>query len=108
MSKNFLKTIESICKEIKDRKAKSTQVNGWYAHAYEDGTIRGPFHRWFRCTEVAPQYRQHVASVADDVEYAAAAMNYAPLLVEEYEKLKEKYEMLKADLILLSDDAEKY
>ena len=101
MSKAFLGTIESIMDEIKHTKSKSTQVNGCYDHGYENGTIRGPFHRWFRCQEVDDQYKQHVASVADDVAYAAAAMNYAPALVEEIERLQARVNELEAERILL-------
>ena len=60
----------------------ASPVVAWYAHGNENGTVRGPFHRWFTCSEVEDRYKQHVASVDDDCRYAAAAMNAVPTLVK--------------------------
>lgn len=67
---------------------KSTKVVQWYAHPIE-GQIRGPFMRWFRCSEVYPEYAKRVASVEDDVTFAAAAMNNFLKLIAMNEKLVE-------------------
>ena len=58
----------------------STEVNQWSYHG-ADSTVRGPFCRWFKCTEVDPKYKKHVAESIDDCKFAAAAMNsMVPLL----------------------------
>lgn len=64
---------------------KSTKVVAWYPHP---GNVRGPFGRWFNITPVDPQYEKHVASASDDAEYAAAAMNAVPYLIQEIESLR--------------------
>lgn len=69
-------------------KAKSTQVTAWYPHG-EDGTVRGPFVRWFKCTEVAEQYQRNVASQADDCRYAAAALTHVPELIKIIEQQRD-------------------
>ena len=69
--------------ELKEIIAKSTPVVNWYDHGYEDGTIRGPFNRWFKCSEVSPEYRDNVSDIANDVAFACAAMqNFLPLIKE--------------------------
>jgi len=70
---------------------RSTRVVKWYAHGPSDGagaTVRGPYHRWFDCREVDPRYKSNVADPKDDCEYAAAAMNAVPDLLD----LVERYE----------------
>lgn len=74
---------------LKDLEKKSTQVVGWYANGY-GGQIRGPFNRWFNVTEVAPEYQKHCGSAADDAQFAAAAMNYLPILIKRIEELETK------------------
>lgn len=65
--------------KIRQRVAAATKVVAWYAHPTE---VRGPFNRWLTVSDVAPKYRKHVASQADDAAYAAAAMNMVPKLLE--------------------------
>lgn len=87
---------------LRDVKAKSTRVTGWYPHHTE---VRGPFCRWFtfvkwffgrriRCSSVEPQYQHHVANIADDCEFAACAMNYLEPLLDLVDELKKKNEEL--------------
>jgi hypothetical protein len=86
-----------LIEELKELKSKSTVVNGWYPHGAEgdensEATVRGPFCRWLKVSQVQPEYRKHVADMADDAKYAAAAMNSAPKLVaalEEFLKLED-------------------
>lgn len=68
---------------------KATKVNKWYSHPWE-GTVRGPFHRWFTCAPVDERYQKHVASVADDTEFAAAAMNNYPAALRALKKAVER------------------
>lgn len=89
---------DNVIEEIKECKSNSTSVVGWYAHSSE---VRGPFNRWFKCSEVNDAYKQYVSSTNEDCLYAAAAMNYMPSLIEEYEKVKRELEELKAEYILL-------
>ena len=83
---------------LKELHDKSTKVNAWYAHGWEDGTVRGPFHRWFKCSEVEPRYAKHVAGVAEDTEYCAGAMNLAPYLINAVETLLKRVSELELDL----------
>lgn len=83
---------------LKEVCAKSTNVVGWYAHGY-DGTVRGPFCRWFTCSEVSPEYRKHVADVSDEVEFAAAAMTSLPFLLKLIDEKNAKIKELKADMV---------
>jgi hypothetical protein len=94
--------------QLRELASKSTQVVGWYDHGLQDGTIRGPFHRWFKCEEVEPKYARHVASVPAETAFVTAAMNnLVPLLDELDTKDKEIDELnreildLKMELILL-------
>ena len=91
LSEEYLTKLKELCK-------KSTQVVGWYAHGY-DRTVRGPFCRWFTCSEVSPEYQKHVASVYDEVEYCAAAMNSMPALLELLDQKEAKIKELKADMV---------
>ena len=79
---NVLGHADEVLKLLK----KATKVVGWYAHA-EDYTVRGPFCRWFKVTDVLPQYEKSVGSKFDDVRYASACMNYAPILALEVQRL---------------------
>lgn len=81
------------CQQIEVAAQKATQVVGWYAHRGGDShgpeaTVRGPFMRWLKCTEVRPEYAHRVADPYDDVEYAAAAMNGAPAIAAEFTALE--------------------
>lgn len=80
-------SIDYIIDLIRKTYVKSTSVVGWYSHRFE-GEVRGPFHRWIVPRKVHKDHEHNVADVADEVEYIAAAMNYAPNLVLEIEKLK--------------------
>lgn len=80
-------SIDYIIDLIRKTYVKSTSVVGWYSHRIE-GEVRGPFNRWIVPRKVHKDYEHNVADVADEVEYIAAAMNYAPNLVLEIEKLK--------------------
>jgi hypothetical protein len=66
---------------ITELKAASTQVVSWHAHSEE---VRGPFGRWFT---IDPRWddvkKGNVAAPDDECRYAAAAMNYAPALVDD-------------------------
>ena len=64
--------------KLRELANKSTPVNAWYAH---NESVRGPFNRWFKCSEVNPEYKKHVSEPEDDCKFAAAAMNnLVPLL----------------------------
>jgi hypothetical protein len=90
--------------ELRELISKSTQVNGWYAHGYEDGTVRGPYHRWFKCSEVDDKYKHNVAPVNDDVNFAAAAMNNLEALLDLLDAAEEKVADLQIELILMGRD----
>lgn len=69
--------LESAIAKSKEREEKATKVNSWYPHEL-DGTIRGPFCRWLKVSEIEPQYQKHCGSIGDDTKYAAGAMNWEP------------------------------
>lgn len=91
LTEEYLTELKELCK-------KATQVVGWYPHGY-DGTVRGPFCRWFHCDEVSPEHRKYVGEVADDVRFAAAAMNSLPALLELLDQKEAKIKELKADMV---------
>ena len=96
---NLFKITDDIIEELKRLQKDSTQVVGWYAHSRE---VRGPFCRWFTISENEEEVRKgNVAYAGNDCEYAAAAMNYMPALIDELEKAKREIEELKVDRILL-------
>jgi len=95
--------MELIIERLKELHRKSTRVNYWYDHGSEDGTIRGPFHRWIKVEEVDKAYKDNVASVAEDAAYCTAALNYVPLLLKEIEMLQRKVNDLEVNKILLED-----
>ena len=74
--------LEEICK-------KASQVNGWYAHKYENGNIRGPWHRWVNVEEGSREGVEngYIAPKESDIDFIAAAMNHFPHLIK---ALKEK------------------
>lgn len=81
--------------ELRHRLANSTQVIAWRAHPGGDcygveATVRGPFFRWFRIGEVAPEYRKNVADPYADALYCALAMNSIPELLYEIDLLREQ------------------
>lgn len=75
-------TIEKRIKELRELKQNSTQVVKWYPH---HDSVRGPFCRWFKVTEVSEKDKKHVAYAGDDAKYAAAAMNELPALLDSLE-----------------------
>jgi len=81
--------LPELIENLKQLKSKSTRVVGWYAHYKE---VRGPFCRWFTCSEVEPPHDKDVATTMDDCAYAAACMNDVPELVKAYEQI---FELLK-------------
>jgi hypothetical protein len=85
--------------QLKNSKLNSTNVVAWYSH-YD--SVRGPYNRWFTVSKGSDPDK--VAPVHADAEYCADAMNFLPVLIDEYEKLKAKYEELLTDVILLKDD----
>lgn len=87
--------IDKLIEEVLEKKQRSTKVNSWYPHGYE-ASVRGPFCRWFTCSEVAIQYEKNVAPIADDVEYCSIAMNSAPLLAKALKIALESYDLIKA------------
>lgn len=80
-------TSDKRIREIEARCNAATKVVAWYPHGY-DGTVRGPFGRWFKCTGGDNgmgdpiKYPTPVASIEDDVAYAACAMNELPWLLQ--------------------------
>lgn len=80
--------------ELRVLESKSTMVVGWYAHSQE---VRGPFHRWFTCSEVSEQYKKHVAWPWDDCAFVAGAMNNLVPLLDKVDELEaENARLLKA------------
>lgn len=75
---------ETELNELRELAKASTNVVAWYAHSQE---VRGPFCRWFTCSEVSPQYRKNVAATSDDCKFAAAAMNNLVPLLDEIDRL---------------------
>lgn len=90
-------------RRLKKLCSKSTKVVGWYPHGHE-GTVRGPFNRWFTCSEGSKHHQQNIASVNDEVEFAAAAMNnLKPLLNIMEQLLLEKANQQLEELLLSVD-----
>lgn len=85
-------------KELRDIASKSTRVVNWYPH-YEE--VRGPYRRWFTCTEVSDDSKKHVASKSDDCRFAAAAMNNPVPLLDLIEEQQRELNELRAEQILL-------
>jgi hypothetical protein len=79
-------TIDEAMNEIRETSQKTTDVVAWYAHSSE---VRGPFCRWLEITDVLPEYQKHVAFKHDEAKYIAACLNYAPMLIEEIERLRQ-------------------
>lgn len=78
-----------IIKRLKELKAKSTPVVGWYPHT---DTVRGPWNRWFQVLnpETHRENGGHPHTLppgSDDVEYCAAAMTHAPELIKGFQTL---------------------
>ena len=84
---------------LRDKANKSSKVVGWYPHGY-DGTVRGPFGRWFTCTGGKNNGKQpkSIADIADDVEFAAVAMNHLVPLLNEVERLNKRIAELELTL----------
>lgn len=79
MDKGDNRRIRYSLNQLSELTQKSTDAVNWYPHRY-DGTVRGPNGRWFKCLEGAGQ---NLAYSGDDVEYAAAAMNALPDLIDQ-------------------------
>jgi len=80
--------------QLKERMDKSTEVVNWYPYMEVDGaTVRGPWGRWFRVNDI-DYGKEHVASALDDAEYAAAAMNNLPKLIDELEQFRKTFNEL--------------
>jgi hypothetical protein len=83
-------------KMLRELAAKSTRVQGWYAHSQYDGyhpgkaSVRGPFGRWLLVEggENKPgELGQGVADLYDDAKFAAAAMNNLPALLDALDRI---------------------
>ena len=81
-------------KKLRKIAGRSTRVVGWYAHMT---TVRGPYCRWFKCSEVDDQDKHRVASTTDECEFAAAAMNNFVPLLDEIDRLRTEREDWLAD-----------
>jgi hypothetical protein len=82
--------------KLKELTAKSSNVVNWYPYTH-DKTIRGPHNRWLTVSGGDDEY---TAPITDDVEYAAAAMNSLPYLLEQIDMLIKENDKLKHDLQL--------
>lgn len=72
---------------LREVAANATQVVSWYPHGVEDGTVRGPYHRWFKCTG-NEDGKHPTANIENDVNFAAAAMNNLVPLLDHIEELE--------------------
>lgn len=90
---------------LRELKAKSTQVNGWYHYSVGDGyhpgfaSVRGPYHRWFLVQAGDDQGHGGLASQDDDAKFAAAAMNNLPQLVDDVVTLKNGLLFVRSELL---------
>lgn len=97
MTKDELKLLRELAED-------STKVVGWYAHGGGDrcelheATVRGPFGRWLKISDVGEKYRHEVALAEDDAKFAAAAMNNLVPLLDYVEELKTNIEFLNRQL----------
>lgn len=87
--------------QLREIASKSTKVVAWYD---DGGTVRGPFNRWFHCTDVPEQYRSHVAWAGDDCTFAAAAMNNLVPLLDELDAMDKEIADLRMELLLMGRD----
>jgi hypothetical protein len=71
--------------QLRVLESKSTPVVAWYAHSSE---VRGPFCRWFTCSDVSPEYQKHVGYKDEDCAFAAGAMNNLLLLLDGMDRLE--------------------
>ena len=91
---------KDLLEKLKEIASYSTKVVAWYPHWY-DGTVRGPFGRWFTLTGGdngmgdPVKYPTPVADIGDDVAFAAAAMNSFVPLMNEVERLNGQIEAIK-------------
>lgn len=77
--------------QLKDLASRATGVVNWYPYReVSGGTVRGPFNRWFILQPGDSQGNPGVIAEDpySDVEYAAAAMNSLPHLIERIEALE--------------------
>jgi hypothetical protein len=82
-------------KALRDIANNSTRVVAWYPHYSE---VRGPFCRWFTCSDVSDIYKKDVSSKENDCNFAAAAMNNLVPLLDEVELLRAESKKLKCAL----------
>ena len=92
---------EKTLEKWKEISKKSTRVVGWYPHAHE-GEVRGPFHRWFTCTG-GENYPDSVASIEDDVEYAALALTHFKDIIQELRNSRKQVRVLRKGLEFVSE-----
>lgn len=74
-------------RRLKKVAEKSSNMVSWYAHPY-DGTIRGGWCRWFRCEEGVKDSPENIASVFDDTNFCAEALNNFLPMIKTIEKLQ--------------------
>lgn len=95
----------AITKEEREQlrviESKSTPVVGWYGHPSE---VRGPFCRWFTCSNVNPEYQKHVGDKDDDCAFSAAAMNNLIPLLDLADKLESENAKLREALNLIKSE----
>jgi len=80
-------------KELKRVCHRSSRVNAWYDYGSE-GSVRGPWNRWFLCQKGSDDAPESVASVKDDVTFASKAMNHFENLIDEVLRLREQVQTL--------------
>lgn len=84
---------------------KSTAVVAWYPYGY-DGTVRGPFCRWFTCSKIDEQYEKHCGSIEDDVKYTAMALNSVPHLIVAHRAQSDRIAQLEGQLRMAKIEAQ--
>jgi len=58
--------------QLRELAGAATKVVAWYPHPNE---VRGPYYRWFKCTDIDPQYKDCVADTRDKILKALANIN---------------------------------
>jgi len=94
-NKNSIQELIEICQ-------KSTDVVGWYEHPYEDGNIRGPWHRWINVSKENEHTKDHIAKHSDEVKFIATAMNHFPHILNELLEKDKQIEILKTALVCMT------
>ena len=86
-------------KELRELAELSTKVVSWYPHgpeATDEATVRGPFCRWLKVSNVSSEYRKHVADPKDEAKFVAAAMNNLVPLLDHVDRLTKRLEHLQS------------